>query len=366
MAASTLPPAITARLGDQVRAAAAARRPLCIEAGGTKAFYGNPTVGERLDPRECAGIVAYEPSELVVTARAGTPLAELESALTARGQMLAFEPPHFGSHATVGGCIAAGLAGPRRAATGVASGGVRDSLLGVTLLDGRGVVLAFGGTVMKNVAGYDISRLVAGSLGTLGVVLEASLRLVPRPAAEATLSFEFDERTALRNCTAWMGMPWPVSATAWAAGRLHVRLSGATSAVGAARSAFGGELIAAEAALQFWSAIREQTAPFFDQGGVLWRLSVPANSPPLELEGPQLIEWGGALRWLHARADAAFVRRRAAELGGHATLFRGERAGIAAFTARAPAVALLERRLRAQFDPAGIFNPGRMHADQSH
>lgn len=363
MRAAQLPPAMTARLVDQVRSAASACRALKIEAGGTKAFYGNPTLGERLDPRECAGIVAYEPSELVVTARAGTRLAELESALAAQGQMLAFEPPHFGDDATVGGCIAAGLAGPRRAATGVASGGVRDSLLGVTMLDGRGAILAFGGTVMKNVAGYDVSRLMAGSLGTLGVVLEASLRLVARPAAEATLSLELDERAALDRCTAWLGQPLPVSATAWAGGRLHVRLSGATSAVAAARSAFGGDTLAADAAASFWSAIREQTAPYFDREGPLWRVSLPANARPLELQGPQLLEWGGALRWLYARDGAAAVRGRAAALGGHATLFRGERIGIPAFTRRPAAVAQLEARLRAQFDPAGIFNRGRMHAD---
>ena len=366
MPASTLPVAITARLVEQVRSAAASGRPLVIEAGGTKSFYGNPTAGERLDPRECSGIVAYEPSELVVTARAGTLLAELESVLAARGQMLAFEPPHFGSGATVGGCIAAGLAGPRRAATGAASGGIRDSLLGVTLLDGRGAVLAFGGTVMKNVAGYDVSRLIAGSLGTLGVLLEASLRVVPRPAAESTLCLALDEPAALRRCTAWMAQPWPVSATAWAEGRLHIRLSGAGSAVAAAQREFGGEVIAAQAAAEFWLAIREQTAPFFGRDGTLWRVSLPANSSPLALGLPQLLEWGGALRWLYARGDAAPIRRRAAELGGHATLFRGERGAGGVFTPRPAPVAALEARLRAEFDPAGIFNPGRMYADQSH
>lgn len=363
MREANLPPSMTSRLVDQVRAAASAKRVLVIEAGGTKAFYGNPTAGERLDPRECAGIVEYEPSELVVTVRGGTPLAELESTLAARGQMLAFEPPHFGSLATVGGCIAAGLAGPRRAGAGVASGGVRDSLLGVTMLDGRGAILAFGGAVMKNVAGYDVSRLMAGSLGTLGVLLEASLRLVPRPAAEVTLSLELEEQAGLQQCTTWLRQPWPISGTVWADGRLHVRLSGAASAVAAACGAFDGEPLAAEAAAGFWSGIREQTAPFFRHDGPLWRVSLPGNSPPLELAGPQLTEWGGALRWLFAGTDAATVRRRVAALGGHATLFRGERSGVAAFTPRPAGVAALEARLRAQFDPAGIFNPGRMYAN---
>jgi glycolate oxidase FAD binding subunit len=350
--------AVLSTLTEQVRAAAAARRALCIRAGGTKDFYGNPTSGERLDPRGYAGLVAYEPTELVVSARCGTPLAAVEAALAERSQMLAFEPPHFGAAATVGGCVAAGLAGPRRGAFALGAGGVRDFVLGAKLLNGRGEVLAFGGTVMKNVAGYDVSRLLAGSLGTLGVLLEVSLKVVPQPVAEETRSFALEEAAALGECTAWAGKPWPITATAWHAGRLHVRLAGARSAV-----ALAAERLATEAGAAFWAGIREQTQPFFRTPRPLWRVSVPATAPPLALPGEQLIEWGGALRWLASDAGAASVRARAAALGGHATLFRGNPGGIAAFTPLAPALARIQARLMAEFDPAGIFNRGRMYAD---
>lgn len=346
-------------LADRVRAASAARRPLRIRAGGSKDFYGNPVAGEILDPRGCAGVTAYEPSELVLTAQAGTRLAEIDELLLASGQMLAFEPPQFSPAATLGGCVAAGLAGPRRAL----AGGVRDALLGAKLLDGRGNVLAFGGTVMKNVAGYDVSRLLAGSLGTLGVLLEVSLKVVPRPPFEATLALELDERTAHERCLAWLRAPWPLSASAWHAGRLWVRLSGARSTVLAACAACGGERLAPSAALEFWEDVREQRLPLFTAGPRLWRVSVPGNSPELDLPGAQLIEWGGSLRWLATDLGAAAIRTRATALGGHATLFRGGDGSIPVFQPLAPVVARIETRLRAEFDPAGIFNPGRMHAD---
>jgi glycolate oxidase FAD binding subunit len=351
------------RLATQVREAAAARRPLVIRAGGSKDFYGNETPGERLDPRAYAGVVAYEPTELVLTARAGTPLADVERLLAGAGQMLAFEPPHFGAQATLGGCVAAGLAGPRRAATGPASGGVRESVLGARLLDGRGVVLSFGGVVIKNVAGYDVSRLLAGSLGTLGVLLEVSLRVVPKPSAERTLVLDLDGPAALLRMTALGREPLPVSATVWEAGRLAIRLSGAESAVAAAAGRLGGALLGAVEAEAFWRSVREQTRPFFAMGPRLWRVALPANRPPLGLAGEECLEWRGMLRWLVTDATAEVIRARAAALGGHATLFRGPRAGTEVFTPLAPAVARIESRLRAEFDPAGIFNPGRMHAD---
>jgi len=363
MTSPAIAAAALSKLTEQVRAAAAGRRPLRIRAGGTKDFYGNPTVGELLDPREYSGLVAYEPTELVLTARCGTPLALIVSALDERNQMLAFEPPHFGAAATVGGCVAAGLAGPRRGAFGPGAGGIRDFVLGAKLLNGRGEVLSFGGTVMKNVAGYDVSRLLAGSLGTLGVLLEVSLKVAPRPVAEETRSFELDESAALNQCTARAGKPWPVSATAWHAGRLHVRLSGAASAVALACKAFGGERMTAADGAAFWACIREQTQPFFRQQPPLWRMSLPATAAPLALPGEQLIEWGGALRWLVSGAEAASVRGRAAGLGGHATLFRGNPGSIAAFTPLPSALARIHARLTAEFDPMGIFNPGRMYAN---
>ena len=350
-------------LADQVRAAAAGRHVLRIRSGGTKDFYGNAVGGERLDPRPHRGIVAYEPSELVVTVRTGTGLAELEAALAERGQMLAFEPPHFGATATIGGCIAAGLAGPRRAAIAVAGGGIRDSMLGAKLLDGRGETLAFGGTVMKNVAGFDVSRLLAGSLGTLGVILEVSLRVVPRPTLEQSLVLALDEHAALDRCLAWGRTRLPVSATVWQAGQLYVRLSGTHRVVATAAAEIGGVRLETEQAAPFWIGVREQTGSFFGPDRRIWRISLPANAPALSIPGEQSIEWNGQLRWLATRSDAATVRARATELGGHATLFRGGEAGTAAFQALAAPIARIEARLKAQFDPAGVFNPGRMHAN---
>jgi glycolate oxidase FAD binding subunit len=341
------------RLQEQVRAAVAARTPLRIRAGGSKDFYGNQTHGELLDPRGLAGIVAHEPTELVITARCGTRLAELEAALDAAGQMLPFEPPHFGPAATVGGCVAAGLCGPRRASAGA----VRDYLLGARLLTGGGEVLAFGGTVMKNVAGYDVARLAAGSLGTLGVITEVSLKVLPKPVAEATLRLEFDEVEALRKMNEWAGQPLPVSATAWRDGVLHVRLSGARAAVAEAQRKIGGSAIDGAA---LWHGLREQTDAYFAGDAPLWRLAVPSTAEPLALTGAQLIEWGGGQRWLRSDAAAGEIRARAAACGGHATLFRGgERRHV--FTPLPLPVEAIHKRLKAEFDPAGIFNPGRMY-----
>jgi glycolate oxidase FAD binding subunit len=344
-----------AELRERVRAAAAARTALLIRAGGSKDFYGNRCDGEALDPRGHAGIVAYEPTELSITARCGTPLAELEAALAAAGQMLPFEPPHFGPAATVGGCIAAGLAGPRRAA----AGGVRDYLLGVKLLTGGGDELAFGGTVMKNVAGYDVARLAAGSLGILGLITEVSLKVLPKPVAEATLRLEVDEAAALKRMNEWAGQPLPVSATAWRNGVLNVRLSGARAAVTEAQAKLGGEAVDGSA---IWQGLREQTDEFFAGERPLWRLAVPSIAPALELAGGQLIEWNGAQRWLRSEAPADQIRARAAACGGHATLFRGG-ARRDVFTPLAAPIAAIHRRLKAEFDPAGIFNRGRMYAD---
>jgi glycolate oxidase FAD binding subunit len=347
--------AALAELVDRVRAAAASRSPLVIRAGGSKDFYGNESSGERLDPRGHSGVVAHEPTELVITARCGTPLAELEAVLDAAGQMLPFEPPHFGAGATVGGCVAAGLAGPRRAS----AGGVRDYLLGARLLVGSGEVLAFGGSVMKNVAGYDVARLAAGSLGVLGVITEVSLKVLPKPVAEATLRLELDEAAALRKMNEWAGRPLPVSATAWRDGALHVRLAGAGAAVGEARQKIGGEPVEGAA---LWRALREHADAFFAGDAPLWRIAVPTTAPALGLAAAQLIEWGGGQRWLRADLPAAQIRARAAACGGHATLFRGgERRDV--FTPLPAPIAAIHRRLKAEFDPAGIFNRGRLFAD---
>jgi glycolate oxidase FAD binding subunit len=351
--------AALADLAARIRQAAARGAALRLRGGGTKDFYGGVPRGELLDTRGYAGIVAHEPSELVVTARCGTPLAGLEEALAASGQMLAFEPPHFGAQATVGGCVAAGLSGPRRAAAGA----LRDYVLGAKLVDGRGRVLQFGGRVMKNVAGYDVSRLLAGSLGTLGLIAEVSLKVLPRPGAELTLRLEMPEARALESLNRWAGEPLPVSASAWCEGELSVRLSGAESALRAAAGRIGGERVEGGEAIRFWDSIREQTAAFFGAEAPLWRLAVRPNAAPLELPGKRLIEWGGALRWVRTRADAAAVRAAAAAAGGHATLFRAADKSAGAFAPLDAVAMRLHRNLKAAFDPAGILNPGRMYPE---
>jgi glycolate oxidase FAD binding subunit len=347
------------RLCEAVRESFQAKRALRFRGGGTKDFYGQALEGEILDTRGHAGIVAYEPTELVITARCGTPLAELESAVRERGQMLAFEPPHFGADATLGGMVAAGLSGPRRQAAGA----VRDFVLGVKIMDGRGEVLTFGGQVMKNVAGYDVSRLMAGSLGTLGLILEVSLKVLPAPVAEATLKLELPEDKAIEMLNKWGGKPLPVSATAFTAEELGVRLSGAAAAVKAACEKIGGERIDDPQARRFWIGIREHTDVFFGAETPLWRLSVPSTTAPLKMGGEPLIEWGGALRWLGSNADARIIREAAQRAGGHATLFRGGDKSAGVFQPLASPLMHIHRELKREFDPHGIFNPGRMYPD---
>jgi len=347
---------MTDRFAERIRAAAAHKQPLRIRGGGTKDFYGRACQGELLDTRVYSGIVDYQPTELVVTARCGTPLDDLERALAQRGQMLAFEPPRFGTGATVGGCVAAGLSGPRRAS----AGGVRDFVLGVKLVDGRGRLLTFGGQVMKNVAGYDVSRLMVGAMGTLGLIAEVSLKVLPRPPAELTLLLEMPMEKALERMNAWSGRPLPVSASYWHNEELLVRLSGAAAAVKAAREQLGGEEFAEGA--EFWSAVREQRLAFFREGGPLWRVSLPSTAPRLDLAGTQLIEWGGSLRWLKNSADAARVRATARTAGGHASVFGGAQ-DDEVFAALPPALMSIHRNLKRSFDPDGILNRGRMYAD---
>jgi glycolate oxidase FAD binding subunit len=353
-----LDPEISGRFSDQIRAAAADRRALRIRGGGSKDFFGNEPRGELLDTRSCAGVVAYEPSELVLTVRCGTSLLEVQKLLEESNQMLAFEPPHFGA-ATIGGCVAAGLSGPRRASAGA----VRDFVLGTKIVDGKGNIVTFGGQVMKNVAGYDISRLLTGSLGTLGLILEVSLKVAPRPVSELTLAFEMPQAKALESMNRWAGQPLPISATAWRDGALDLRLSGAQAAVRGAADKLGGERLDTAAAARFWPGLREQEDPFFALPAPLWRLSLPSRSPQIELPGEQLIEWGGALRWLKSSADAATVRAAAASAGGHATLFRASDRQAGAFTPLPRELARLHRELKKTFDPAGILNPGRLYAE---
>ena len=353
--------ALTAR----VQAAQADGTALCIQGGGTKTFYGEAPRGEPLDVRGLNGISSYEPSELVVTVRAGTPLQELEDTLAERNQCLLFEPPRFGPGGTVGGMVAAGLAGPSRACVG----GLRDYVLGASLLNGRAEVLSFGGQVMKNVAGYDVSRLLAGSMGLLGVILEVSLKVLPRARASATLRFELDAAEALRRLNGWAGQALPLSASAWWSGMLVLRLAGAEAAVQSAQQRLGGEVVAPELAAAFWGGLRDHSDEFFagaaravQTGATLWRLSLPQTAPALMLSGEQLIEWGGAQRWVATSAPGAALREAAARVGGHATAFRGDKSG-GAFSPLTPAVARLHRELKQAFDPRRVFNPGRLYPD---
>jgi len=282
-------------------------------------------------------------------------LRELEQALAEQGQMLPFEPPHFGEGATLGGAVACGLSGPRRPY----AGSVRDFVLGCRLISGKGEALHFGGEVMKNVAGYDVSRLMVGAMGTLGVILDLSLKILPRPAVELTLVQERTPADAITAMNAWAGKTVPLSAAVYDGNRLTVRLSGAESAVKAAQQRVGGTVV--ENAAAFWERIREQRHAFFDGAAPLWRLSLPPATAPLDVPGTWLLDWGGAQRWLRSDADAETIRRAAGSAGGHATLFRGgERNDV--FHPLPAALLGLHRALKRSLDPSGIFNPGRLYA----
>ena len=361
-------------LSAAIRAAHDSHTPLRIRGAGSKDFYGGMLAGDVLDVSGYSGIVAYEPTELYITARCGTPLAEVEAALAEKNQMLACEPPRFGG-ATVGGCVAAGLSGPRRQQAGA----VRDFVLGVKLVDGSGQMLDFGGQVMKNVAGYDVSRLLAGSMGTLGVLAEVTLKVLPRPVAERTLVFTLGEGEAIRRLNEWGGQPLPVSASFWHDGKLWLRLSGARAAVDAACRKLGGSLVpqgdslrreasalagrGAGDAESHWNSVREQTHPAF-AGPLLWRLGLPSTAVAPGLDGLRAIEWGGGQRWYAGELEA--VRGAAARAGGHAVLYRAPeslRCREGAFAPLSPALLALHRRLKKSFDPKGILNPGRLYAE---
>jgi glycolate oxidase FAD binding subunit len=342
-------------LRERVRAAARDKTPLKICGGGTKSFYGRATDGRVLDTRDYQGIVDYDPTELFVTVRCGTPLAELERVLTTGRQMLAFEPPHFGA-STVGGAMATGLSGPRRASAGAA----RDFALGMRVIDGRGQDLRFGGQVIKNVAGFDVSRLIVGSLGTLGIISEVSLKVLPIPAESATFVREAGEADAIALMNKWAGQPLPISATCFVDAKLMIRLSGAAAGIKAAQEVIGGQTLPDD--VEFWQSVREQTHRFFSGVDELWRFSVPSTAPALGL-GPTLIEWGGAQRWIGARGNGGELRAAAAKARGHATLFRSSGPRDDVFTPLTPALARIHRNLKRQFDPDGILNPGRMYAD---
>jgi glycolate oxidase FAD binding subunit len=345
----------TMQLAERVREATARGIPLRIVGGDTKRFLGRGSSGIELDTSVHAGIVSYDPAELVITVRAGTPLREVESVLTAQGQRLPFEPPSFGESATVGGTVACGLAGPAR----VAFGPLRDYLLGIRVLAGDGRVLRFGGEVIKNVAGYDVARMMAGAFGTLGVLLDVSLRVLPCPSASRTLSLEREARDALAELGRLAGTSMPLTASCWCGGSLALRFEGTERTLDDVQRRVGGTLVEDGAGL--WQSIREHTHPFFAGRPPLWRLHVPAAVSALLSQGKPLIEWNGLQRWYSV--DSADVFGAAAVAGGHATLFRHDGVADLVFARPAEALIRLHASLKKIFDPAGILNPGRMYAD---
>ena len=361
----------TTQATERIRQAAAAGTALRIRGGGSKDFYGQALAGDILDTTPLKGVVSYEPSELVVTALAGTPLAELEALLLAQGQCLPFEPPHFSLGSTVGGMVAAGLSGPARASVGA----VRDFVLGVKLINGKGEHLTFGGQVMKNVAGYDVSRLMVGAMGTLGLLTEVSVKVLPIAPLEATLKFEMTQGQALHQLNTWGGQPLPLNASCWleesGVGTLYLRLRGAVAAVESACAKLGGERLAQNQAHADWQLCRDQHLPWFKArtgSQDLWRVSVPQAAPVLDLPDAPLIEWHGGLRWVRATAgQGETIRQQALSAGGHATLFiaasQGEALARTTFSALKPPLDRIHRELKREFDPAGVFNLHRMYAD---
>jgi glycolate dehydrogenase FAD-binding subunit len=347
---------ISQQLQQQIAQAYSANSPLSICAGGSKDFYGRKIQGDNIDVTRHSGIISYEPTELVITARAGTPLSEIENTLDEKGQMLGFEPPHFSDSATLGGTIACNLSGPRRPYCGAA----RDYVLGSNIINGKAEKLHFGGEVMKNVAGYDVSRLMCGSMGTLGLLLDVSLKVIPKPEAESTVALECDVQTAIDKMHQWMQQSLPLSASSYVDGKLYVRLASNEASIKAAHQTMGGELFKN---IEYWHQLKEQQHPFFDTELPIWRLSLASNAAPLNLQGDTLYDWGGALRWLRSNESADKIRHAVEALGGHATLFKNNVNQLDPFHELSPGIHTMHRQLRLAFDPANILNPGRMYAD---
>jgi glycolate oxidase FAD binding subunit len=361
---------LISELSDRIRYAGETHKPLRIRGGGSKDFYGQALEGDELNTAGYQGITSYEPTELVITAKAGTLLSEIEEALAAQNQMLGFEPPRFSPTSTIGGVIAAGLSGPRRASVGAA----RDFVLGVSLLNHRGDELHFGGQVMKNVAGYDVSRVLCGSLGVLGVISQVSLKVLPTVNGDATIQAACSQAQALTWLNQWAGRPLPIVSSAWEgnneAGVLHLRLAGAPAAVTAAQVSLKAEAPFSRMddtqAFSLWASIRDQKTPFF-QTPAMVRYSVPSIAEPMLIppNSRALIEWGGALRWLSfsdaAQASAHIALGLATKVGGTVSLYR-QANGQSVFAPLDSVALKLHERLKAEFDPTGIFNRGRLHA----
>jgi glycolate oxidase FAD binding subunit len=345
-------------LQSQIELVSANGVPVRIIGGNTKAFYGHLVDAVDIDVSGHSGIVDYDPAELVITLRAGCKLKEVESLLAEKGQMLGFEPPHFGDEATIGGMVASGLTGPRRAF----SGAIRDFILGVKLLNGRGEIVNFGGRVIKNVAGFDVSRLMVGALGTLGVLLEVSIRVIPKFEAEETLVFEhLDAQAHIDWINQQRRLPYPISASVWHQGQTKIRLSGSQQGIHSASHDLGGDKIDSD---EIWSGLKEQTHSFFGQEKSIARVSVPSVEPDFLIAESQLIEWGGAQRWIEAPQTSLDQLRQQVSQHHRGTVcaFRGYDRHADIFHRPTDAIMTLHRNLKSSFDPTGMFNPGRLYA----
>ncbi|HIP81005.1 MAG TPA: glycolate oxidase subunit GlcE [Leucothrix mucor] len=347
-------------LQAQVRDAIKTDQALNIQGGNSKSFYGNTKSSadlQILDASQHTGIVDYDPTELAITVCAGTRIRNLEALLAENQQILPFEPPCYSEDATIGGAIASGISGPRRAYTGSA----RDTILGVQIINGEGEIANFGGQVMKNVAGYDMSRLMVRSMGTLGVILNVSLRVLPKPQYETTLRFDASQPDALAYFRLLRKKQQIISGTLWFEGNCYLRLSGTQLAVQhSADKLSGSEIPDAD---QFWADIKDHKTDFFQQDGKpLWRLSLPASTPAItSIEDNLLIEWGGALRWVYSNSPPNIIHSIANKHGGYATLFKGNVPNTPCFPPLEPALFKLHKQLKNKMDPKGIFNPCRLY-----
>jgi glycolate oxidase FAD binding subunit len=345
-----------ADLQDRVRAAVDAERPLCIAGGNSKRDFGREQQGDQLAMSAWSGVVDYQPSELVITVRSGTAIAELRQILAEENQVLAGEPPEFAGKATVGGTLACNLSGPARPWYG----SIRDQVLGVRMINGKAEHLRFGGQVMKNVAGYDVSRLQAGAMGTLGILTEVTLKVIPKPEATITVRRTIGAGDALQAMNRICSTPLPVSGACWNAGELHVRLAGPASVIAAAADEIDGDILPDEDG--FWSRLREMELPFFTEADDLWCVSLRSTHDHFMPDENWLIDWRGARRWLAASCDRDTLVRQAGEGGIEIWQLRGAEQGADVFPERSDAYRKMLLRLKRALDPAGVFNPGRLYS----
>lgn len=343
-------------LSASIQQASTSQQALSIQGGGSKSFYGNDISAQALDVSSNIGIVDYEPSELFITANNGTLLSDIETLLNTNNQQLSFEPPQFGDHATLGGTVACGLSGPRRPY----AGSLRDCILGAHIVNGKGEHLEFGGQVMKNVAGYDASRLMCGALGTLGVITQISLRVAPKPQTELTLALDTNQAHALEIMNGWTQTQLPVSATYYYNDTLYVRIEGLETTIKKAHKEIGGEALS-DSHL-FWSELKNHQADFFQTDLPLWRIIVPNNTPPLSINNESCMEWNGGLRWIKSDDNPQHIIKQCQAVNGHTTLFKAKSKPDDCIANIHPNLKKLHMNLKSAFDPQRILNPGRMYS----